>query len=162
MFAGLGVLGVGHQRHLAVVVDEADPGQPLVRDALAELQGLEVAQVDACSESVSWNCTISGSSSGRIGRIVTACRPSSSRRDVLRRDRGGWRAWAAGLRVDIRPVQDHPRVQRDQPSGAASSGLMSISLIQRLFGHQLAEAHQQLLQRGQIDRRAARGPPASA
>ena len=40
------VLVVGHQRHLAVVVDEADPGQPLVGDAPAQLQGLEVAQVD--------------------------------------------------------------------------------------------------------------------
>ena len=42
-----GVLALGHQRHLAVVVDEADPGQPLVGDAGAELHGVEVAQRDA-------------------------------------------------------------------------------------------------------------------
>ena len=32
MVAGLGALAIGHQGHLAVVVDEADPGQSLVRD----------------------------------------------------------------------------------------------------------------------------------
>ena len=35
------------QRDLAVVVDEADPRQPLVRGALAQLHRVEVAQVDA-------------------------------------------------------------------------------------------------------------------
>ena len=45
--AGDGVLALGDQRHLAVVVDEADARQPLVRHALAELERMEVAERDA-------------------------------------------------------------------------------------------------------------------
>ena len=43
---GLGVPGLGHQRHLAVKIDEADSGQPLVGNAPAQLQGLEETQVN--------------------------------------------------------------------------------------------------------------------
>ncbi len=43
----IAALALGHQRHLAVVVDEADARQPLVRGALRQLQRLEVAQIDA-------------------------------------------------------------------------------------------------------------------
>ena len=44
MLAGLGVLVIGHQGHLAVVIDEADPGQPLVSDPGRVLHGMEVAE----------------------------------------------------------------------------------------------------------------------
>ena len=79
MVPGVRVPLVGHQGHLAVVVDEADPRQPLVGDAPAQLHRVEVAQVDAALRQRSrGSATISGSSSGRIGRIVTRPRPSSS------------------------------------------------------------------------------------
>src|SRR5208283_3443099 len=45
-FPGLRVLVVGHQRDLAVVVNEADPDHPLVGDAPAQLRGVKVAQVE--------------------------------------------------------------------------------------------------------------------
>ena len=46
--AGRGFVAFGDQRHLAVVVDEADPGQALVGDARAQLHRVEVAERDAC------------------------------------------------------------------------------------------------------------------
>ena len=146
-----GSLELGHQGHLAVVVDEADPRQPLVGDALAQLHGLEVAQVDARSESVSWNRTISGSSSGRIGRIVTAvavlrCVQGD---DVLGRIGADGRAAAAGPRVDLRAVQDHAGVERDQPLRRGEQRVDVDLLDPALLDDQLAEADQELLQRGQ-------------
>ena len=45
--AGLGVLVIGHQGHLAVIVDEADSRQPLVSHPRGVLHGVEVAKRDA-------------------------------------------------------------------------------------------------------------------
>ena len=41
----LRVARLGHQRHVAVVVDEADAREPLVGDALPQLHHVEVAEV---------------------------------------------------------------------------------------------------------------------
>jgi hypothetical protein len=43
----LWVTALDHEHHLAVVVDEADSAQALVRDASVELQRREVAEIDA-------------------------------------------------------------------------------------------------------------------
>ena len=122
-----------------------------------ELHRVEVAERRRSARRASrGTATSSGSSSGRIGRI-------SERRavlggpggDVLRRigaDRG------PGQLVLGRPP-GRAAITRassaSRPSGEASSGLMSISLIQRLLDDQLAEAHQELLERREVDRLAA-------
>ena len=46
MIAGLGIGALGDQGHLAIVVDEADPGKALVRHAGAQLHRMEVAKRD--------------------------------------------------------------------------------------------------------------------
>ena len=45
--AALGSLMLGHEGDFAVVIVEAHAGEPLVRDALVELQLAEVAVIDA-------------------------------------------------------------------------------------------------------------------
>src|SRR5581483_4995367 len=47
MLPGLRIVVVGDQRHLSVVIDKTYPGQPLVGDALAELQHVQPTVVDA-------------------------------------------------------------------------------------------------------------------
>jgi hypothetical protein len=41
------MLALRHERHLAVIVDEAEAHQPLVGHPLAELDQVEVAAIDA-------------------------------------------------------------------------------------------------------------------
>ena len=52
-------------------------------------------------------------------------------------------------------MDDHPRVERQQAIGRGEQGLMSISLIHRCSTTRSAEADQELLERGEVDRPAA-------
>ena len=130
--AGRGVLAVGHQGHLAVVVDEADPGQAVVGDARAQLHRVEVAERDASARRASrGTATSSGSSSGRIGRITSARAVlGGPGGDVLRRI--GADGGPGQLVARRRPGRGRSPGRRAPASrsGEASNGLMSISLIQ--------------------------------
>ena len=57
------------------------------------------------------------------------------------------------VRIDLRPVQDHPGVQRDQPPRRGEQRVDVDLSDPRLFDHQLAEPDQQPLQLAQIDGR---------
>ena len=105
------------------------------------------------SESFSWNSISSGSSSGRIGRMIT----SSS---VLRHPGRPGAADTAESRISaavflhVEAVNHDPRVERQQPLRRSQQRVDVDFLDPALLDNQLAEAHQQLFQRGDIDRRA--------
>ncbi len=154
--AGLGVGPLGDQDHLAVVVDEADPRQPLVRDPRAQLHRVEVAERDGPLGKRAVERDQQGSSSGRIGRSGAARavlgRPGT---DVLALGYGR----IAGRGSSASPMSGPWTITRassaSSRSGEASNGLMSISLIHRCSTTRLAEPNQKLLERGQVHRRAA-------
>ena len=98
---------------------------------------------------------MSGSSSGRIGRIVSSC--PSGQVQVLTYFRGYGRIARRGrsfgsVAGSWRTTRASSAMSR---SGEASSGLMSSSAIQALLGDELAEADQQLLELGEVDAPAA-------
>ena len=63
------------------------------------------------------------------------------------------------VRIDLRPVQDHPGVQRDQPLGRGEQRVDVDLLDPRLLDHQPTEPDQQPLQRAQIDGRVTAADP---
>src|SRR5580700_412243 len=113
-FAGR-VLALSDQRHLAVVVDETDAREALMRGPLGELQRLEVPQVDAALRQLLVE--------GNHQRLVLRTnRPDNHfvsvlhlpRRNQLDRIRvnGGLGEFVSR---DLGSVNDHARIQRQQP-----------------------------------------------
>ena len=122
-----------------------------------QLHQVEVAQVHApLGERLVELAPCSGSSSGRIGRMVTAVavlhRPAARR---TASDRGGWPAAADLLRVTSGPCTTTRASSAIRPSGEASSGLMSISLIQRCSTTSWLKRTSSCFERGQVHRLAA-------
>ena len=55
------------------------------------------------------------------------------------------------VRIDLRAMEDHPGVERDQPSGRGEQRVDVDLLDPGVFDHQPAEPDQQPLQRAEID-----------
>ncbi len=147
---------LGDERDLAVVVVEADARQPLVGSALRQAQVLEVARVD-----------------GFLGQLVVeadeqrlvlgADRPDREARAVARRPlphvlaRVGpdGRPRQLGL-VHLGPVERDARVEGEQSLGRGEQRVDVDLGDPALLDDEQAEADEQLLQRGGVDR-----PPAA-
>ena len=122
------------------------------------VQRVEVAEIDTLARRAS-----RGIHHQRL--VLGPDRPDGDGRAVLRAvqarrtasDTAGSPAAAVSV-VDFRPCRITRASRATGRSGEASSGLMSISLIQRLLDDQLAEADQELLQRRQVDRLRPRTP----
>ena len=149
--AGLRVV-LGDERHLAVVVDEADPDEPLVRGPLVEAQVREVAGRPSPRRASAWNSTTSGSSSGRIGRIGPSRHRALSTADVLARVRadGEPRQLVLG---HVGVVQHDPRVERDEPLRRGEQRVDVDLADPALLDDELAEPDEQLLEGVEVDRR---------
>ena len=151
-----GVALFGHQRHLAVVVDEADARQPLVRDALAETDEVQVAQIHAPLRQglveLHHQRLVLGAdgADGDLGAVLE--RPRS---DVLRRvgaDRERRQLVLGARSASCSTTRASSAISRS----ARGQQRIDVDLLDpALLDDQLAEAHQQLLQRGQVDRLAA-------
>jgi len=159
VLAGLGALSIGHQRHLAVVIDEADPSQSLVSNAGREFHGMEVAKRYAAlgegAVKVDEQWLIFGANwpESDLGSILVC--PGS---DVLR----GVRADGQSRKVrnpDIETVNDDPGIQRQEPFGRGEQGIDVDFLDPFLLNHQMAEPDHELLEGGDIDRSAATDSP---
>ena len=95
---------------------------------------------------------MSGSSSGRIGRIVTGV-PSRSFQTVTNCD-GIWTN-CEGRQIafpSIRIVQDDPRVERERRLGRDQKRIDVDFLDPSLLRNELTETHEQLFERAQVDR----------
>ena len=156
MIAGLGILAVGHQGHLPVVVDEADPGQALVGDPRAQLHRVEVAERDGplregAMERDHQRLVLGADrAGGRAGAVLGG--PGDRR---IGSDTGGWRAEESRV-VDVPVVDDHPGVQRQEPVRRGEQGIDVDLLDPALLDDQMAEADQKLLERGQVHRLCGR------
>src|SRR5215217_6515505 len=129
-FPGLWIGVLGDQRHLAVVVYEADARQALVGRALVEVHHVEVAHVDALFreglvEAHHQGLVFGTDRAYRHGRAVAQLFV----KDVLlrvRTDRGSWEDFSF-VSGSCRTIRASRAIRR---SGEARSGLMSSSLIQ--------------------------------
>ena len=154
---GRGVAPLGDQRHLAVVVVEADARQPLVRRAAARASS-------------------GGSSAGARVRSRQRLVEPHHQRLVLRADRadhdrravrhrpaarrtasgtGGSPGAAAVLGVTSGPCSTTRASSAISPSRRREQRVDVDLLDPRLLDDELAEPHQQLLQRGEVHRLAA-------
>ena len=151
---GLAVLALAldHQRHLAVVVDEADPGESLVRDPAVQLHEARIAEVDALLRE-------HGVELHHLRLVLGADRPHRQLLAVATPDLPDvlGRIWPdrrpGKLRVgDVGAVEHDARVQRDDALGGREQWIDVDLLDGRLASHELAEADEQLLQRAKVDR----------
>ena len=147
VFAGLRILAVDHQRHRPVVVDEAESRQALVRHPLAQVQHVEVAEIDAPLREGRVELDEqrfifrSNRSDRHLGSVL-----HGPGRDVLHGVRTNRQLRQLALR-SRRVVQDDPRVERNQPLGRRDQRVDVDLLDPALFHHEIAEPDQQLLQR---------------
>ena len=159
-------VGVGRlrdERHLAVVVVEADPGQPLVGRALRTGPGAR-SSASRRSSSVSSRVErdqqrlVLGPDRPDQELGAVAARPG---RDVLQRVGSDGEPGQVGL-GDVGPVQDDPGVERDQPLGRGEQRVDVDLRDPALLDDEQAEPHQQLLQGVEVDRARGRGRRRSA
>ena len=110
---------------------------------------MEVAEVDATrGERAGGRTTISGSSSGRIGRMRTVVTGLDlERRHHTASGRGGWPAAAASSSVTSGSCSDDAGVEGDQAVWRGQQRVDVDLLDPALLDDQLAEAHEQLLER---------------
>ena len=83
------------------------------------------------------------------------CRPSWSRSPRSGSDRGGWRSWGTCSSVTSGPCTTTRASSAIRPSGDASSGLISISLIQRCSATSALKRTIRYFECGKIHRPAA-------
>jgi hypothetical protein len=147
---GIGVLH--DEREGPVVVDEADPGQALVRRPLGELEVAEVPRVDGFGERPSWKRTIAARLRGGSDEASAATPSGVVHSPTYSRGIGSdRRAWQA-LVGELRRMEDDPRIERDEAAPAeARSGLTSISADPGQLDDEPAEANEDLLERGEVD-----------
>ena len=154
MLPRLGIRTIGHQRESAIVAAKADAHQSLVFHPRAQTQRTEIPQVDAAL----------GKRRVKLrhqGLIFGTNRTDRHRRAVfqfplphiLRRIRTDARTGQlAGLHRGI--MHHHSRIQCEQMLRRRQQRINVDFLDPRLLHHELAEAHQQAFQSGQVDRLA--------
>ena len=151
-------LAFGDQRHLAVKVVETNPNQPFVRDPLAERDHMEIPEIDTLLRQFlvilhDGRLVFRPDRANRYDRAVIHFR----RADVLRRVRPDRELRNVALLRAFR-VQHHPRVESNELLRRREQRIDIDFLDPALLRNELAEAHEQLLQRRDI----ARGPAAHA
>ncbi len=152
----VGLLALRHQRHLAIVVDEADAGQALVRGALGQLQRLEVAQVHrALAEllvELDHQRLVLGTDGADGDPLAVLHRPSGH---VHGPGRDGWPSAEARSSATLWLVHHHPRIEREQALGGGQQRVDVDLLDRRVLDDQVAEANHQLFQRRHVHRFAS-------
>jgi len=147
-------LGVpyGHQGDLAIVVVEADPYEPLVRNTFSEVHQMEVTQVYAALGELAvephHQRLVLGTNrtNQHVLAVLEFPRPGVLRR--VRPDRRFRRIHG------LARVQNYTGIQRQQLLRPGEQGINVDFLDPFLFHHQVAEAHQQPFERGQVHRLA--------
>src|SRR5665213_2641167 len=144
-------LEFGHERDFPVVIIEADACQAFVRDALFQVQRAEVTVIDAffgqrLVKLHHQRLVFGTDRADGHGRFVL----QFPRPDVLHRIRAdGWLGQFVFRRFGI--VQNDARVERINPFRRSEQWIDVNFRNPRLFNHELAEAHEQLLQRRDVD-----------
>ena len=150
--AGVRVLALGDERHLAVVVVEADPDEPLVGGPLVEAEALQVALEDRLlgerAVEVHHQRLVLGPD--RPDRRASCPSGQVHVRDVLPRV-GPDRQARQVPRVGRRVMEDDARVERDQPLGRCEQRVDVDLADPALLDDELAEADEELLELVEVD-----------
>lgn len=156
----VGIFPLRDQRHLAIIIDKADPGQTLVGDPLAELQRLKETEIDALVRE--------GLVEPDHQRLVFRPDRTDRHRGAVFQGRSADVLGRVGADGQLReiffanffPMNDDAGIECDLPILGDEKGIDVDLLDPWLLDDQPAESDEELLQRGEIDRPLPRTPSA--